>query len=269
MSVNTLSKTQSSHARRFGGIDRLYGPDTVLRLSTARVAVVGLGGVGSWAAEALARSGIGHLLLADLDHIAESNINRQIHALESTLGQAKVTAMAARLTDIHPELAIRQVDDFITPDNIAQHLTPFGPMLMIDATDAVAAKKAMAVYALRQGFPLLMAGSAGGKKDPGRLRCADLSESIQDPLLARVRTLLRQKIRREGGMPKPRLGVRVVYSDEALQRSADCDPLAGLACAGYGSSVMLTASMGFHLAAEAVRCILAMPFASSPPADKV
>lgn len=233
--------------RRFGGIERLYGKGALARLQQSKVAVVGVGGVGSWAAEALVRSGVGGVRLIDLDVVAESNCNRQIHALSSTLGRAKVAAMAERLADINPLLSCEPIDDFLTPENCAALAA--GMDAVIDAVDAVRAKAALAAHCRAQGIFLVMTGAAGGKRDPARLEVADLAHTVQDPLLAKTRASLR----REYGFPRGRgrFGIPAVFSPEPMRRDAQCDARAGLACAGYGSSMMMTATMGL-IAAERV-----------------
>jgi len=241
--------------RRFGGLERLYGKGTVERLAVARVAVVGIGGVGCWVAEALARSGVGALKLIDPDNLAESNINRQIHALDDTLGQAKVTAMAARIRGIHPQCRVEAVEDFLTPENTATLLRDID--LVIDAIDNVRAKTAIAVHCRQTRLPLLMAGGAGGKTDPRRIWVGDLAHTTEDPLLSKVRA----RLRREHGFtrePGKKFGVEVVTSDEPLRRPPTCATgPQGLSCAGYGSSMAMTASMGLFIAARALERLLA------------
>ena len=244
-------------ARRFGAISRLYGDSASTRLAAASVAVVGIGGVGSWVAESLARTGIGELVLVDLDHVAESNINRQIHALEDTLGMAKVEAMRQRLAGINPLLRVRAVDEFIDRDNAVTLLQ--GVDAIVDAVDQVSAKLSMVLAARALSRPLLMCGGAGGKRDPLRLRVADLALTEQDPLLASVR----RKLRSEYGYPRGgrKFGVEAVFSDEPMRypdRSCNEGEVThGLACAGYGSVVMVTAAMGLVAAARIVEHILA------------
>ena len=246
--------------RRFGGIARLYGDEAIGRLAAAHACVIGIGGVGSWSAEALARSGVGRITLIDLDHVAESNINRQIHALDDTLGQAKVVAMAERIHAINPGARVELVDDFITPENASEHLCGFD--VVVDAIDNVRAKVAIAVQCRQREMALVMAGSAGGKRDPARLRVADLSRTEPDPLLAKVRRSLRS----DHGFPRDprrRFGIEAIYSDEPLAYpeaacGVDGAPQ-GLACAGYGSSVVMTASAGLFAAARAIECLLANP----------
>jgi tRNA threonylcarbamoyladenosine dehydratase len=246
-------------ARRFSGVARLYGEAAVERFRGARVVVVGIGGVGSWAAEALARSNVGHLTLVDLDHVAESNTNRQIHALGDAYGKAKVDAMAERIRAINPACVVRAIDEFASVDNAAALVE--GADVVLDCIDQVVAKAALIAAARAAGVPIVTCGAAGGRFDPTRVRCDDLARLAGDPLLAKVR----HKLRREHGFPRdsgkrpPRFGVDGVYSDEPLQRpdpvcDADGRPVAGaaLACAGYGSSVVVTATMGFVAAGQAL-----------------
>lgn len=254
-------------SRRFGGIDRLYGSGTVARLQAAHVCVIGIGGVGSWTAEALARSGVGRLTLIDLDHVAESNINRQVHALDATLGQAKVQAMAERIAAINPHCRVDAVEDFLDPDNAASLLTDFD--VVVDAVDSVRAKVAIALRCKARDIALVMAGGAGGKTDPARIGVEDLARTVQDPLLSKVRA----RLRREHGFsrePKRRFGIEAVFSTETLRLPAQncaADALQGLACAGYGSSMMVTATVGLLCAARAVDAVLqgAQPAARSQP----
>lgn len=252
--------------RRFAGLDRLYGPGAAVRLSRGHVAVVGLGGVGSWTAEALARCGVGRLTLIDLDHVAESNVNRQVHALTPTLGQAKVEAMAERIALINPECVVTVIDEFVDPENVAQLLA--GPLDVIcDCTDQVAAKMAMVLHGRAIGVPVLVCGAAGGKTDPLALRSGDLADATYDALLARMRNKLRREhgyaaAARKPSARAPRMGVRVFWLDQATQQPLDglaCEPGTapqGLSCAGYGSVVMVTAAMGLAVANTAVNLVL-------------
>ncbi len=245
--------------RRQGGVARLYGQAALERLRAARVMVIGIGGVGSWAAEALARSGVGALDLVDLDHVAESNMNRQIHALESTLGQAKVDAMAARIDAINPECRVRALDRFAEVDALDELLQP-APDLLIDAIDQAAVKVALIAWCARHGIPLVVCGAAGGKTQPAAIRIDDLARTTHDVLLAKVRATLR----REHGFPRTpgrRFGVTAVYSLEPAARpQAACETPAqapqGLSCAGYGSSVCVTASFGLFAAATAIERLI-------------
>lgn len=240
--------------RRYGGIVRLYGADGLARLRAARVAVAGIGGVGSWAVETLARSGVGYLRLIDLDHVAESNMNRQIHALEGTLGQAKIEAMAERIRAIDPRTVVEGIDDFVTPDNVGQ-LLDTSLDFVIDAIDDMKAKAAMLGWARREGVRIITIGAAGGQKDPRRIEVVDLARASQDPLLAR----LRKRLRREHGFPRggdKRFNIEAVYSLEPLQYpegtcEADVGPQ-GLSCAGFGSSMAVTATFGIMAAGRVV-----------------
>ncbi|WP_345794410.1 tRNA threonylcarbamoyladenosine dehydratase [Thauera sp. JM12B12] len=251
-------------ARRFGGIDRLYGDGAIDALAGAHACVIGIGGVGSWAVEALARSGVGRLTLIDLDHVAESNINRQAHALEDTLGMAKVEAMAARILGINPACVVDRVEDFLTAENAAALLGGFD--IVIDAIDNVRAKVAIAATCRARRIPLVMAGGAGGKTDPARLVVDDLARTLQDPLLAKVRA----RLRKEHGFtrdPKKKFGIEAVFSTEPLRYptvqacAGDASRAGpqGLACAGYGSSMAVTASVGLLCAARALEHLLRMP----------
>ncbi len=240
--------------RRFGGLRRLYGDAAYGRLRAASAAVIGLGGVGAWAAEALARSGVARLVLIDLDHIAESNINRQVQALGRTLGQHKGLALQERIADIHPGCEVQVVDAFVDAGNWPA-LLPAPVDVVIDACDQVRAKAAVAAWALRQAQPLVCVGAAGGRRRAQDVEVADLAEASHDPLLAS----LRQRLRRDTGAPRQgRIGLRCVFSREAV--AAPGEPGAvdrGLNCHGYGSSVMVTASFGMVAAGEALALALA------------
>lgn len=237
---------QADLQRRFGGLERLYGVAGAAAIRAAHVAVVGVGGVGSWAAEALARSGVGQITLIDLDHVSESNINRQIHALTATVGQAKVQAMHDRIVQIHPDCAVHGIEEFVDADNWP-HLLPVGVDAVIDACDAVRAKEAMAAWALRTRSRFISVGAAGGKRLAHAVDIDDLARTTHDPLLAQLRYRLRKfhGVAREGKT----IGVPCVFSREAVAApDASCD-LAGagdgsLNCHGYGSVVSVTATFG-------------------------
>jgi len=230
--------------RRFGGLERLYGMHGAAAIRRAHVAVVGIGGVGSWAAEALARSGVGTLTLIDLDHVAESNINRQIHALDSTLGQAKVLAMRERIAQIHSGCTVHAVEDFVEPANWPQ-LLPSGADAVIDACDEVKAKTAMAAWARQHKALFIACGAAGGKRLAHKVDIDDLAHTTHDPLLAQ----LRYRLRRFHGAPKEgkRIGVACVFSREAVAPPDPSCAIEGdgsLNCHGYGSVVSVTATFG-------------------------
>lgn len=268
------SPADDDYHRRFGGVARLYGAAGLARLEAASVCVVGIGGVGSWAAEALARNAVGRITLIDLDHIALSNTNRQIHALGDAYGRAKVEAMAERIAAINPRCRVTQVDEFVTADNVPDLLGD-GYDYVIDAIDAVRVKTAMLGWARRQGVPVITCGGAGGQLDPTRVRIDDLARTIQDPLLSKVRASLRKQwgFTRD---PKKKFGIAAVYSDEPLrypepeQQACELDEAPppeepsgqaaargpqGLACAGFGSSVAVTAVFGFVAASAAIGAI--------------
>lgn len=233
-----------SEARRFGGLQRLYGVAGAAAIRAAHVAVVGIGGVGSWAAEALARSGVNELTLIDLDHVAESNVNRQIHALDSTLGQAKVQAMRERIAQIHPGCIVHCVEEFAEPGNWPQ-LLPAGVDAVIDACDQVSAKTAMAAWARETGTTFISAGAAGGKRLAHRVDIDDLALVTHDPLLAQ----LRYRLRKFHGAPREgrQIGVACVFSREAVAApDASCavERDGSLNCSGYGSVVSVTATFG-------------------------
>ena len=230
--------------RRFGGLERLYGTGGAAAIRDAHVAVVGIGGVGSWAAEALARSGVGELTLIDLDHVAESNINRQIQALDSTIGQAKVEAMRDRIARINPGCVVHGIEEFVEPDNWPQLLPP-GVDAVIDACDSVRAKVAMAAWALATGTLFVSVGAAGGKRLAHKVDLDDLANTTHDPLLAQ----LRYRLRKFHGAPREgrKIGVSCVFSREAVappDASCAIEGDGSLNCHGYGSVVSVTATFG-------------------------
>lgn len=241
--------------RRFGGVARLYGVEALERFRKTHVCVIGIGGVGSWAVEALARSAIGRLTLIDLDHVAESNTNRQIHALGEEFGKAKTSAMAERIGAINPYCSVEEVEDFVTEDNL-DALLGRGYDYVIDAIDQTRVKAALIAWCKRHDVKLITTGSAGGQVDPSRIKVDDLSRTIQDPLASRMRSLLRKNY----GFPrdvKKKFGVECVYSDEPLKYpdagqacEVDQGGVTGLNCAGFGSSVCVTASFGFVAASR-------------------
>ena len=311
-SIHPNGKNPTMTDRRFASVARVYGEAGCQRLWQSHVVVVGIGGVGSWAAEALARSGVGRLTLIDLDHVAESNINRQVHALTSTLGAAKVEVMAQRIRDISPDVSVHPVDEFIEPGQEAQ-LIPADADLVIDAIDAVAAKASLIAWCVANGKPVIACGAAGGRTDPLQLRVEDLSRTTGDALLSAVRVRLRrhhgfprgdgttvsplasraetssvsvQSTEREGegapghfsaqdARPVPaaqtqsssrrrrkgdpsRFGVPAIHSPEQIAGTRPKGEGGGmpLACAGYGSFVTVTASMGLAAASQAIAQLL-------------
>lgn len=257
-------------ARRFGGVARLYGERALGAFERAHVAVVGIGGVGSWVVEALARSAIGTLTLIDLDNVAESNTNRQIHALDGNYGKPKVEAMAERIRLIDRACDVRLVEDFAEPSNFEARFGS-GFDYIVDAIDSVRTKAALIAWCVARAQPLITVGGAGGQLDPTRIRIDDLALTIQDPLLSKVRAQLRKHHGFPRG-PNGKFKVSAVYSDEPLiyPEAAVCDmdgvtqhltsspdhagPV-GLNCAGFGSSVCVTASFGFAAAAHVLNAL--------------
>ena len=243
--------------RRFGGLRRLYGDAGYARIRAARFAIVGVGGVGSWCAEALARSGVAGLTLIDLDHVSESNINRQIQATSATIGQAKVQALRERITAIHPGCEVTCVEDFVDADNWPA-LLPQPVDGVIDACDQVRAKAVIAAWALATRGMLVIAGAAGGKRQPHAVQVEDLGLVTHDPLLA----ALRQRLRKQHGAARGgKIGVRCVFSreavvapDEVCEVGSDADGTndSSLNCHGYGSSVGVTATFGMVAASLAL-----------------
>lgn len=244
--------------KRFTGVSRLYGTNGLKQLQQSHVIIVGIGGVGSWTAEALARNAVGSITLIDLDHIAESNTNRQIHALDKQYGKAKVVAMAERIRAINPECHIRCIEEFITPENIDHVLGNIPTGFVVDAIDQVKAKTALIIWCKKRQWSLICCGAAGGKLDPTRIQIDDLSRTTQDALLAKVRSLLRKTHHFSKGSsnknsPSKKMNIPVVYSNEAIKKPIEiCETqggLQGLNCAGYGSSVAVTATVGMAAAA--------------------
>lgn len=264
---NPTSFEEIDFERRFGGIGRLYGEAALARFRHAHVCVVGTGGVGSWAVEALARSAIGTLTLIDLDNVAESNINRQIQALSSTIGQAKISALAERIAEINPYCVVHQIEDFVTVENVGAMLGQGRFDYVIEATDSVKDKAAMIAWCRQQQMPMAIIGSAGGQTDPTQISIADLGRTEQEPLLKKVRKILRS----EYGYPrgeKRKFHVDAVFSMERLKFPEPAEACAvdagapagvtGLNCAGFGSAMVVTATFGMVAASHALR-YLAQP----------
>ena len=239
------------HARRFGGLDRLYGEAGATCIRSSHVMVVGIGGVGSWAVEALARSGVGRITMVDMDHVSESNINRQVHATQETFGQSKIVAMQERIALINSLCKVICIDDFVTPENWLA-IVPADVSVVIDACDQVHAKVAMAVWALQPSRnkalkPLFITvGAAGGKRMAHLVDIDDLSKTTHDPLLAQ----LRYRLRKEHGAAREgkKMGLTCVFSKEAvLQPNRTANEAVAdntLNCSGYGSVVSVTATFG-------------------------
>jgi tRNA threonylcarbamoyladenosine dehydratase len=250
---------------RFGGIQRLYGPNALEYLHNAHVCVIGIGGVGSWAAEALARSAIGEITLIDLDDICVSNVNRQIHALDCTVGKSKVEVMAERISHIQPSCRVNVIQAFVTEKTLEPHLQR-GYDYVIDAIDSVKHKCAIIAYCRRNKIPLITIGGAGGQTDPTLIRYCDLSKSYHDPLLAKARKKLRSEYNFPAN-PQRRFGIECVFSEEQLvYPQADgsvCAQKPGtegsmkLDCSsGFGAATYVTATFGFVAVSRVIRKIL-------------
>ncbi|WP_332879074.1 tRNA cyclic N6-threonylcarbamoyladenosine(37) synthase TcdA [Massilia sp. S19_KUP03_FR1] len=261
--------------RRFGGVARLYGKSALERFRAAHVCVVGVGGVGSWIVEALARTAIGKLTLIDLDNVAESNINRQIQALSSTIGQAKIAALNDRIRAINPFCQVTLVEDFIEPDNLAELIGNQGFDYVVDAIDGAAAKAALVAFCRDHAIPLVMIGSAGGQVDPTRIEVRDLARTEQEPLLKKVRKLLRAQYGFARG-EKAKYHIDAVFSMEPLRYPED-DPscsidgderhsVTGLNCAGFGSSMVVTATFGMVAASHVLNRLAASVAPAPAPA---
>ena len=253
---------------RFGSLARLYGVEELQKIQQAHICVVGIGGVGSWAVEALARSGLGRLTLIDGDDISRSNVNRQCHTMESTIGKMKTEVMKQRVLDINPECVVQTEEQYLNSDNIfdlllADTSQPFD--CVIDAIDRIKHKALIIYFCKRNKLPVVTTGGAGGLLDPSRIEVKDLSRTWNDPLASSVRLALRQ-VHNFTRNTKRSFGVPCVYSTEQ-QRYPDKSGnvgyqkpgVAGLSldCSfGYGSSVMVTSTFGFVAAAKAIELIL-------------
>lgn len=250
---------QDNYSRRFGGIARLYGQDALDRFAQSHICVIGIGGVGSWAVEALARTGMGKITLIDMDDICVTNINRQLPAMSGTIGKLKTEVMAERIKAINPQCEVQIIDDFISADNLAEYLSQDYDYV-IDAIDNVKTKAAIIAYCKRHKIPLITIGGAGGQTDPRQIQIADLSRSIQDPLLAKVRSVLRKEYGFSQN-PKRKFAIDCVFSTQPLifpQVEQQCDVSATMNCAnGFGAVTMVTASFAFFAVSRVIEKLLA------------
>jgi tRNA threonylcarbamoyladenosine dehydratase len=252
---------------RFGGVDRLYGRGAAEKLSAAHVAVVGVGGVGSWSVEALARSGVGRLTLIDADDVCVSNTNRQLHALEGNFGRAKVEVLAERARAINPAIQVDCVASFVTPANLAE-LLDRGFDLILDACDSFRVKVEMIAWCRRRKQALVVVGSAGGRIDATRIQVRDLSRTEHDALLS----LIRKKLRQDFNFPRNKdryFSVPAVFSLENVRypqadgsvcgtRPADAPDSLRLDCgAGLGAAMHVTAAFGLVAAGKVLEKLLA------------
>lgn len=248
------------YQRRFTGTQTLYSAARFAKFERLHAYVIGVGGVGSWVAEGLARTGVGSMTLIDLDVLVASNVNRQLPALDSTFGESKIEAMATRLRQINPHLTLHLVDDFLTADNVKDLLPSRAQVaakqaageavLVLDCVDDIHAKLAIALHCRFNKLKLVISGGAGGKIDPTAITVSDLRDTYQDPLLAKMRQRLREhNINRE---LKEKFGLRCVFSSEAPKFDTICQT-GGLHCGGYGSAVAVTSVVGMVMVAEGLK----------------
>ncbi|MDG2963233.1 tRNA cyclic N6-threonylcarbamoyladenosine(37) synthase TcdA [Exercitatus varius] len=254
-----MTERIDNYEQRFGGIGRLYGPEGLARLRRTHICVIGIGGVGSWVAEALARSGIGQITLIDMDDICVTNINRQIHALTVDIGKLKTEVMKERIHRINPECQVNIIDDFLTTENLADYLNRDYDYV-IDAIDSVRVKAALIAYCKRQKINVITIGGAGGQTDPTQIRIADLSKTVQDPLASKVRAILRKNFHFSQN-PKRKFGIDCVFSTQPLifpKAGEGCAVSASMNCAnGFGAATMITATFGFFAVSRVIDKILA------------
>lgn len=254
----------SEYQERFAGLERLYGKQAFALLPQIHICVVGVGGVGSWAVEALARSGIGQITMIDFDEVAPSNTNRQIHALTETMGSKKIMVMAKRIQAINPDSRVHAIDDFINMENMSD-LLQRGYDCVIDAIDSIKFKAAMIHHCRRNKIPIIATGGAGGLSDPAMVKVDDLSRTYNDPLAAKVRRQLREQYGFSRNT-KRTFGVECVFSSQQ-QVYPKADGSVGhekpgihgisLDCRfGYGTSSTVTATFGFVAAARAINKVL-------------
>ncbi len=254
---------ETNYYQRFSGIERLYGKETFKKISECKMIVIGIGGVGSWCAEALIRSGVQNLTLVDLDEICVTNTNRQLHALSHTVGQSKVGVIKERLLAINPDASIDAVEDFLTESNLEEILS--GDFdVVIDAIDSLKNKALMANYCYQKKLKLVTVGGAGGKKNPSLIRSGDLSESTQDNLLKR----LKKKLRVDFGLPRTgNMNIACIYSTEralypnekgevCFKKDLKDKDNTKLDCAtGMGTATFATGSFGFAAAYKALELL--------------
>jgi len=255
----------SDYQLRFGGISRLYGRQGAEIINNSHFCVIGIGGVGSWAAEALARNGVGEITLIDLDDICMTNINRQIHALTDTIGLSKVDVMSDRIKAINPECKIHVIEDFVTAENLHELLLPSFDYV-IDAIDSVNVKTKIIAYCKRNKLPIITIGGAGGQTDPTQIQICDLSQTYQDPLLAKVRNQLRREHNFSRNV-KRRFSIDAVFSTEQLMypdeegnvchQKPNQDGAMKLDCSGgFGATTHVTATFAFFAVSRSIKKLL-------------
>lgn len=247
-----------NYEQRFGGIARLYGNAGLSRLRQAHICVIGIGGVGSWVVEALARSGIGKITMIDMDDICVTNINRQLPALSGNIGKLKTEVMAERVKLINPECDVRIIDDFLSVENLAEYLVSDYDYV-IDAIDNVRVKAALINFCKRRKIKVITIGGAGGQTDPSQIQIADISKTVQDPLMAKVRSALRKDYGFSQD-PKRKFGVDSVFSTQQLifpKVEGSCETSATMNCAnGFGAATMITATFGFFAVSRVIDKLL-------------
>ncbi len=264
--MRELEPASDSYQQRFGGTRRLYGNSEVDILRAAHVCVIGIGGVGSWAVEALARTGIGELTLIDMDDVCITNINRQIHALNGTVGQSKIEVMAQRVKLINPDCKVNLIDDFITSDNVADYITKEFDYVL-DAIDSLKPKAALLAYCRSNKIKVITTGGAGGQTDPTQIKVADLTKTIQDPLAKKLKDRLR-RFHHFPKNPERKFAIDCVFSTEQLKypqpdgsvcavKSTAEGPKRMDCASGFGAATVVTASFGFVAVARIVEKLIA------------
>lgn len=259
-----MQEPPPSDSPRFSGTERLVGKQGLDRLTRSRVMVIGIGGVGSWTAEALARAGVGNLILVDLDEICVTNINRQVHAADATVGRMKVEAMAERIRGIAPDIRIEEEHRFFT-EKTCEDLLGLQPDVIVDCIDAIPHKCLLLSECRKRELKVVTVGAAGGRRDPTKVDCVDLTRTFNDALLQRVRKKLRQNY----GFPrntKKKWGIPAVFTPEApvfpQSDGSVCETREEgshlkLDCAsGYGTAGYVTGSFGFAAAHAAIHLLL-------------
>lgn len=253
-----MTERIDNYEQRFGGIGRLYSAEGLARLRQAHICVIGIGGVGSWVVEALARSGIGKITMIDMDDICVTNINRQIHALTGNVGKLKTEVMRERVALINPECEVQIIDDFLSAENLADYLNRDYDYV-IDAIDSVKTKAALIAYCKRHKIKVITIGGAGGQTDPTQIQIADMTKTIQDPLIAKVRSILRKDYHFSQN-PKRKFGVDCVFSTQPLifpKMSEGCEISASMNCAnGFGAATIITATFGFFAVSRVIDKLL-------------
>jgi tRNA A37 threonylcarbamoyladenosine dehydratase len=262
--VNDFSISENAQLR-FGGIIRLYGTRAFLKLQQSHALIVGIGGVGSWTAEALCRSGFGAISLIDMDDICITNSNRQVHTLDENIGQLKTKTMATRLQSINPEIEVNSKEDFLDKNNLSKYINQ-NYSIIIDAIDNAIDKTELIAFCTKNNIPIITVGSSGGKKDPSRITFGDLQKTTGDPLFAKIRN----NLRRYHGFSrntKKNFGVEAIYSEESMVFPDDQGEICTtksfleghekLDCSGgYGAATMVTASFGFLAASRAIEMLI-------------